>query len=235
MIHCLLSANASPPVGLLFASWLLCHPCCCAATTSHPLDTPPPPLVLLTQCLRPRDKPSPLVCWRLSSRLPLFCQLVLTYHLVASPPQVSIPDPRLHSHRLVVASHLVALLPPTVLLSTPPPLDALVTHLPFASCLPQLVACVFDLACPISWIMAICQGYAQIYLYATRGGGCISDMSICRKMQNRVNLGLKRRIFMSKTHMSLCFYVFGNAPIMGPRGTSSLCPPMSAPWSHSFA
>ena len=40
-----------------------------------------------------------------------------------------------------------------------------------------------------------------------------TDMSIYRKMQNRVNLGLKRRIFVSKTHMSLRFYVFGNAPL----------------------
>jgi hypothetical protein len=33
-------------------------------------------------------------------------------------------------------------------------------------------------------------------------------------MQNSVNLGLKRRIFMSKTHMFLRFYVFGNAPVI---------------------
>jgi hypothetical protein len=52
MIHRLLSANAFPPIGLLFASWLSCHPCCRAAAASHPLDTPPPPLVLLTRRLR---------------------------------------------------------------------------------------------------------------------------------------------------------------------------------------
>jgi hypothetical protein len=161
MIHCLLSANASPPVGLLFARWLLCHPCCHAAAASCPLDMPP----------LPQDKPPPLVCWRLSSCLPLLCRLVLTYHLVAPPPQVSILDPRLHSHWLVVASHLVALLLPTILSSTLPPLDALATHLQFASRLPQLVACVFDLVCPISWFMAICQGYAPTYLYTTVGGG----------------------------------------------------------------
>jgi hypothetical protein len=51
-IHCLLSANASPSVGLLFACWLSCHPCCRAAATSCPLNTPPPPLVLLTHRLR---------------------------------------------------------------------------------------------------------------------------------------------------------------------------------------
>jgi hypothetical protein len=69
-IHRLLSANASPPVGLLFAaSWLLCHPCCCAAAASRPLDTPYPPLVLSTcrLCLKKichhlSACASPLVC-----------------------------------------------------------------------------------------------------------------------------------------------------------------------------
>ncbi len=89
-----------------------------AASASRPLDTPPPP----------QDKPPPLVCWRLSSCLLLFCRLVLTYHIIALTHQVSILDPHLHSNRLVVASHLVALLPPTVLLSTPWPLDALATR-----------------------------------------------------------------------------------------------------------
>jgi hypothetical protein len=118
----------------------------------------------------PRNMPPPLVCWHPSSWLPLFCRLVVTSHLVAPPPQVSILNPRLHSHWLVVASHLVALLPPTVLLLTPPPLDMLATYLPFASRLPQLVACVFDLVCPISWFMAICQRYAPTF-YTTGGGG----------------------------------------------------------------
>ncbi len=45
------------------------------------------------------------------------------------------------------------------------------------------------------------------------GRGCISDMSRCRKMQNRVDLGLKRLILMSKTHMFLCSYAFKNAPL----------------------
>ncbi len=95
------------------------------STRSLPCDEPPP------LC----DTPPPLVSWHLSSRLPLFWRLVLTYHLITPPPQVPILDPRLHSHWLVVASHLVALLPPTVLSSTPPPIDALATHLPllFAS------------------------------------------------------------------------------------------------------
>jgi hypothetical protein len=58
-IRHLLSANASPPIGLLFASWLSRHPCCRAAATSCPLDTPPPP------CDDPpplRNALPPLVC-----------------------------------------------------------------------------------------------------------------------------------------------------------------------------
>jgi hypothetical protein len=51
-IHHFLSANAFPPVGLLFASWLLCHPCCHAATASCPFSMLPPPLVLLTLSYR---------------------------------------------------------------------------------------------------------------------------------------------------------------------------------------
>jgi hypothetical protein len=110
----LLSANAFPPVGHLFASWLSCHPCCCAAATSRPLNTPPLTLVLSTRrfhlatsCLCLATRCLLFVCWRLSSCLPLFPQLVVTSHLIAPPPQVSILDPCLHSHRLVVASHLV--------------------------------------------------------------------------------------------------------------------------------
>jgi hypothetical protein len=77
-IHRLLSANASPPVGLLFVSWLLCHPCCRAAAASHLFSTLPPPLVLSTYSLPhnepppPHNTPPPLVSWHLSSRLPLF-------------------------------------------------------------------------------------------------------------------------------------------------------------------
>jgi hypothetical protein len=158
-IHCLLSGDASPPVGLLFASWLS-RPCTTAAASCR-LHTLPPPC---DEPPLPCTPPPPLVCWCLSSCLPLFHLLVVTSHLIALLPQVSILDPRLHSHRLVVASHLVALLLPPVLSSTPPPLDALATHLPFASRSPPLVAYVFDLVFPISRFMAICQGYAPTYL-----------------------------------------------------------------------
>ncbi len=73
-IHRLLSANASPPVGLLFASWLSCHPCCRATAASRPFSTLPPPssrhaACLTTSCLhlatcRRLLSPgtSPLVC-----------------------------------------------------------------------------------------------------------------------------------------------------------------------------
>ncbi len=68
-IHRLLSANAFPPVGLLFTSWLLCHLCCRAAATFRPLDMPSPPLVLSTRRLRLEMRrchlsacASPLVC-----------------------------------------------------------------------------------------------------------------------------------------------------------------------------
>jgi hypothetical protein len=137
MIHHLLSANAFPPIGLLFASWLSCHPCCRAAAASCPLDMSPPPLVLLTRRLHFKTSHATASCL-LAPLLSFafFFRLVLTSHLVTPPLQVSMLESQLHSHRLVVVSHLVALLPPTVLSSTPPLLDALVTHLPFASCMP---------------------------------------------------------------------------------------------------
>jgi hypothetical protein len=40
------------------------------------------------------------------------------------------------------------------------------------------------------------------------GHPLISNRSICRKTQNRVNLGLRRRIFMSKTHICLGVFIF---------------------------
>jgi hypothetical protein len=77
-IHRLLSENASPPVGVLFASWLSCHPCCCAAAASCPLNMPPPPLFLSTRRLRLRLETSRLhlgTCCRLLSAgaSPLVC------------------------------------------------------------------------------------------------------------------------------------------------------------------
>ncbi len=47
-INRLLSANASPPAGLLFANWLSCHPCCCTTAVSPPFSTLPPPLIIHT-------------------------------------------------------------------------------------------------------------------------------------------------------------------------------------------
>ncbi len=159
-----------PSVGLLFASWLLHHPCCHTAAASCPLNTPLPPC---NKPPPPHNAPPPLVCWQLSSYLPLFHQLVVTLHTIVLMPQMSILDPCLHLHRLVVALHLIVLLLPPVLLSTPPPLDALATHLLFASRLPQLVACVIDLVCPISRFMATCQGYVPTYLYTTGKVGVV--------------------------------------------------------------
>ncbi len=73
-IHRLLSANASPSIGLLFASWLSCNPCCHAAATSCPLNMPPSPLVLSTPHLRHKTSrrhlsacASPLVCLSFAS------------------------------------------------------------------------------------------------------------------------------------------------------------------------
>jgi hypothetical protein len=186
MIHRLLSVNASPPIGLLFASWLLSHPCCCAAATSPPLNTLPLPLILstcrlqlkmshlrlVTCCRLLSAGASPLVCLSFAGR---FSHIILSRHCLKCP---SLTPPSFTPAGCW--SHLVALLPPTVLSSILPPLDAQATHLSFASRLPQLVACVFDLVCPISRFMAICQGYAPTYLYTTGvGGGGVYPICIC--------------------------------------------------------
>jgi hypothetical protein len=61
-----LSTDASPPVCLLFASWLLFSPCCCTIASSQSLDTPPPPhnaslpLVHFSSLLRYKSAPIPL-------------------------------------------------------------------------------------------------------------------------------------------------------------------------------
>jgi hypothetical protein len=88
-IHHLLSANASPPIGLLFASWLSCHPCCRAAAASCPLDMPPPPLVLSTHrlCLETSRRhlsagTSPLVCVSFAG---WFSHIILLRHRLKCP------------------------------------------------------------------------------------------------------------------------------------------------------
>jgi hypothetical protein len=132
-LHRLLSVDTSPPICLLFASWLCrrfrltkfalltsCSPAGCRVAS---VVAPPPPLVLFSRrlCLTtsaplPCDAPPPppvapplLVRWRLSSRLPLVHRLVVMSHLVTPPPHAHVPilDPRLHAHCLVVPSHLV--------------------------------------------------------------------------------------------------------------------------------
>ena len=133
-LHRLLSTDTSPPICLLFASWLLCRrfrltnfalltSCSPAGCRIASVVAPPPPLVLFSRCLclttsapLPCDAPPPppvapplLVRWRLSSRLPLVHRLVVMSHLVTPPPHahVFILDPRLHAYCLVVPSHLV--------------------------------------------------------------------------------------------------------------------------------
>ena len=123
MIHRLLSANASPTNGLLFASWLSCHPCCYAATASYPLNTPPPPLALSTRRLRLEMShrhlsagASPLVClsfagWfshiissrrrlKCSSSTPAFIHTGWLLHLILSRC-FCLPSSRQHRHLLM--------------------------------------------------------------------------------------------------------------------------------------
>ena len=52
------------------------------ASTSRSLDSPPS----LNVQPQPIDAPAPLFCWRLSSRLPLLCRLVVVSPLVMLPP-----------------------------------------------------------------------------------------------------------------------------------------------------
>jgi hypothetical protein len=163
------SCLRTPP--LLLAS---CLPASCRIALVVALL--PPPLVLSTcrstsqqvASVLQRAAASCLLAPLLSfaSLLPAGCHITSNCTAASSfHPQ----PPCLHLHRLVVALHLIALLLPPILLSIPLPLNALATHLPFVSHSPQLVACVFDLVCPISRFMAICQGYAPTYTY--KGGG----------------------------------------------------------------
>ncbi len=188
--------------------------CRCLLSFQH-LVAPPPQVPILDLHLNKR----------LPSRWPLVCQLVVVSPLLSCRP-ASCPFSTLSCRRQKCPSSTPAFIHTGWLLCLISPrcfrLPSSHQHRLLLMCWlltshpiwPQLVACVFDLVCSISWFIAICQGYAPTYLYTTGGGGgCISDMSICRKTRNRVNLGLKRHIFMSKTHMFLFFYVFGNAPI----------------------
>jgi hypothetical protein len=117
-IHRLLSANASPPVGLLFARWLLCHPCSCSAAASCPLDTPPP-LVLSTHRLHLEtsrlhlatcpcflsDAASPLVCLSFTG---WFSHIILSRHRLKCP---SLTPPFIHTGWLLrlILSHCFCL------------------------------------------------------------------------------------------------------------------------------
>ncbi len=152
-----------------------------SASVSCPLNTLPLPQDELPL---PHDMPPPLVYWHLSSRLPLYRRLVLTYHLVVPPPFVAILNPCLHSHRLVVVSHLIALLLPTILSSTPPHLDVLATHLLFAYRSPQLIACVFDLVCQFllgSWLYVMDMPQ---HIYIQPGGGLYPICPYAEKQKN---------------------------------------------------
>jgi len=89
------------------------------------LSTLPPPLNVQP---RPIEAPSPLVCWRFSSRLPLVRRLVVastsasaSHHLLSRSRRTRLSStPPLCSRQLVVASHLFAPPPP---LDAPPPQD----------------------------------------------------------------------------------------------------------------
>ncbi len=138
-IHHLLSANASPPTGLLFASWLSCHPCCCAAAASCPLDTLPQPIVLLACCLHLETShchlsagASPLVClsfagWfshiislccclKCPSSTPLFIHTGWLLHLISSRC-FHLPSSR--QHRRLLMRWRLSNSPPICLLFAP--------------------------------------------------------------------------------------------------------------------
>ncbi len=149
-IHRLLSANASPPVGLLFARWLSCHPCCRAAPASGPLDTLPPPLVLSTRCLHLEMSrrhlsagASPLVCLSFAS---WFSHIISSGHRLKCP---SSTPAFIHTGWLL---HLILSrcfhLPS---LSTLPPLDALAT---------QQLTSRLPLVCP-NWLPVCLTWYTQ--------------------------------------------------------------------------
>ncbi len=171
-IHCHLSANTSPPVGLLFARWLSCHPCCCATAASCPHDTPPSPLILSTRHIRLKTSrlhlaishrllsagASPLVCLSFAG---WFSHIILSHHCLKCPS--STPTFIHTSWLLRLISSGCFRLPFShqhccLLMRWQLP-----SHLPLVC----LVACVFDLVCPISWFMAMSGICPNIY---NRGG-----------------------------------------------------------------
>ncbi len=176
-IHRLLSANAPPPLaGFLFASWLSCHPCCCATAASCPFSTSSrrrrlkcpsltptftnasPPVGLLFAswlschpCCRAAAASRPFSissrhCLKCPSSTPAFIHTGWLFCLIL-PRCFRLRSSHQHRHllmRWLLTSHPIW---------------------------PQPLACVFDLVCPISRFIAICQGYAPTYLCTTGGGG----------------------------------------------------------------
>jgi hypothetical protein len=131
MLCCLLSADAFPPVCLLFASWLLhcplillmhhlCNAMCCRLLSTSPTHLPAGCHV--ASC-----------CPASTSRHLLSCR-----HLTCP----SLP-PWLHLHGQDIMLHIVALPPPPVLSSTPPPLNAPQPHVTPTT--PPLVCLLFVL------------------------------------------------------------------------------------------
>ena len=130
---------------------LLRCPRCRAATASCPLVTPPTPRDSGTSASRRSTSAShrattscllvPLLPF--TSRSPAGCH-VTSRHAAASRSRVHPrPSPSCALAGCPIASCHAAHI-------------AKVTHLPFASHSPQLVACVFDLVCLISWFLAVC-------------------------------------------------------------------------------
>jgi hypothetical protein len=98
-----------------------------AASTSCPLDTQPA-LQRAASTLRHAT-----ASCLLAPLLSFASLLTVGSHISSRRAAASSAHPRpppSFTLGLVVASHLIALLPPTSLSSTPPPLDALATHLP---------------------------------------------------------------------------------------------------------
>jgi hypothetical protein len=100
-----------------------------AASASRHATASCPHLLLVASCLLAG-------CHDASRRATTTLHHLLSHHRLTCPSLT----PYLHLHWLVVALHLVALPPPPVLLSTPPPLNALLPYVapatPIPVCLP---------------------------------------------------------------------------------------------------